>query len=465
VSVSLHWFRSDLRTRDNTALLSAAAEGPVVALFIATPQQWQQHDDAPIKIDFWRRNLAVLEKELRQTGIPLLYASVPLYADIPALLDKLLPSLGVTSLHCNREFPLNELRRDQAVKTMCRGLGIAMHLHDDQVLLPPETVQNRSGEPFKVFTPWSLTVRDRLEEAGVFVAGVPARQVNPLKSLPADCLALDDIDWPAAGADWPALWPAGEQAAQHALAEFSRNRIEAYRETRDLPGTQGTSRISHFLAAGVLSIRDCWQQAAAFHAGTGIHTWQNELLWRDFYKHVMWHFPHVCKLMAWKQDFGHVPWRHDEAEFTSWCNGETGIPIIDAAMHQLLQTGWMHNRLRMIVAMFLSKHLLIDWRWGERWFMQHLIDGDFSANNGGWQWSASTGTDAAPYFRIFNPVTQSRRFDPDGDFIRRYLPALASLDDKSIHDPGLLAPRGYPAPMVDLAFGRERALNAFRKPG
>jgi deoxyribodipyrimidine photo-lyase len=465
VSGALHWFRTDLRIRDNTSLLAAAGNGPVIALFIATPQQWQQHDDAPIKIDFWRRNLAVLEQDLSELSIPLLYAMVPAYTDIPALLEDLLPVLGVTALHCNREFPLNEHNRDKAVAAACRSLGITMHLHDDQVLLPPENVCNKSGEPFKVFTPWSRAVRSRLDVAGVKSAGIPARQDPPSGMTPAGCVALDDIDWPAPEAGWQQLWPAGEKAAQQALAEFCRNRIEAYRESRDLPGINGTSRISHFLAAGVLSIRDCWQQASAFHAGTGIDTWQNELLWRDFYKHVMWHFPRVCRHLPWKQDVSHVPWRHDQEEFGAWCRGETGIPIIDAAMRQLLQTGWMHNRLRMIVAMFLTKHLLIDWHWGERWFMQHLIDGDFAANNGGWQWSASTGTDAVPYFRIFNPLTQSQRFDPEGDFIRQYLPAFASLDGKSIHDPGLLAPQGYPMPMIDLAFGRERALNAFRRPG
>jgi deoxyribodipyrimidine photo-lyase len=177
----------------------------------------------------------------------------------------------------------------------------------------------------------------------------------------------------------------------------------------------------------------------------------------------MWHYPHVCRHQPWKNDVGHVPWRHDHAEFQLWCEGRTGIPIVDAAMQQLVQTGWMHNRLRMITAMFFSKHLLLDWRWGERWFMQHLIDGDFAANNGGWQWSASTGTDAAPYFRIFNPVTQSHRFDAEGVFLRRYLPELATLDNDAIHDPGLLRPAGYPPPMLELAFGRERALQAFKK--
>jgi deoxyribodipyrimidine photo-lyase len=198
------------------------------------------------------------------------------------------------------------------------------------------------------------------------------------------------------------------------------------------------------------------------HSGEGPETWKNELLWREFYRHIVHHAPHVSMKKAFRQELDNIPWRHNQNEFKQWCEGNTGIPIIDAAMRQLLETGWMHNRLRMITAMFLSKHLLIDWRWGEKWFMTHLIDGDFSANNGGWQWSASTGTDAAPYFRIFNPVTQSRRFDESGNFIRRFVKELSSLESKSVHDPGLLKPESYPVPLVDLKFGRERALAAFK---
>ena len=462
MSLALHWFRTDLRLRDNTALLSAAAEGPVLALYIATPRQWQQHDDAGIKLDFWRRNLIALREDLQALGIPLLFAQVPDYAGIPAFMEKLLPTLKIDSLHCNAECPVNEITRDREVKRVCETLCIRMQIHDDQVLLPPQSISNKSGEPFKVFTPWARTVRARLEETGVKVAGQPVPQACPLDLLPQGCITLEDIEWPVQDPDWSQRWPAGEATARQALGNFCRERVSQYDKCRDIPAVDGTSRISHFLASGVLSIRDCWQQSAQFQEGTGVSTWQNELLWHDFYKHVMWHFPHVCKHRAWRSDVSHVPWRHDRNEFASWCNGTTGIPIIDAAMAQLRQTGWMHNRLRMITAMFLTKHLLIDWRWGERWFMQHLIDGDFAANNGGWQWSASTGTDAAPYFRIFNPVTQSKRFDPDGNFIRKFLPQLKELDSRSIHEPGILAPETYPMPIVDLGFGRERALNAFR---
>ncbi|HEX4939054.1 MAG TPA: FAD-binding domain-containing protein, partial [Candidatus Kapabacteria bacterium] len=199
------------------------------------------------------------------------------------------------------------------------------------------------------------------------------------------------------------------------------------------------------------------------HGSTkGVEQWISELGWRDFYKHVMVGWPHVCKHRPFRLETSHIPWRHDEGDFQRWCEGRTGFPLVDAAMRQLRQTGWMHNRLRMVVAMFLTKDLFIDWRWGERFFMQHLIDGDLSANNGGWQWSASTGNDAAPYFRIFNPVLQSERFDPKGNFIREYVPELRHIHDKSIHQPGASLFSEYPAPMVDRRIVKNRVLSHFR---
>jgi deoxyribodipyrimidine photo-lyase len=458
----LHWFRSDLRLSDNTALSAASQAGEAVALYVATPAQWRLHDDAPVKQDYWRRNLQLLESQLRELGIPLLYAQVPAWQDLPQLMQALAPALGVQAVHCNREYPVHEQRRDTAVAAALEAVGIALHVHDDQTLLPPEAVSNKSGQPFKVFTPFSKAVREVLQQAPVTALPLPRRQ--PLPQLPAwpGLCRLAELDWPTPAPFWAQLWPAGEHDAWLILRDFIATRITDYKQQRDFPGIEGTSSLSPQLAAGVLSVRQCWLASQDCEPNGSVFSWQNELLWRDFYKHVMFHFPHVCRGHNWRDDVGHVPWRHDEEDYRRWCEGRTGVPIVDAAMRQLLHTGWMHNRLRMISAMFLSKQLLLDWRWGERWFMQQLVDGDFSANNGGWQWSASTGTDAAPYFRIFNPVTQSARFDPDGGFIRRWVPELASLDAGSIHDPGLLRPQDYPAPMIDLAFGRERALNAFK---
>lgn len=461
MTVALHWFRTDLRVQDNPGLAAAQQSGlPVVGLYIATPEQWDAHDDAPIKRDFWRRNLQALEQALAALGIPLLLLQVPRYRDVVPLLEAVLPALAATELHFNLEVPAHERRRDEAVAALCQRLGVRAQRHLDHLLLPPQSVLNKSGEPFKVFSPFGRAVRALLVDHSPAV--VVGQALPTLPALPQR-RALEALDFGPGDPAWAQRWPAGEPAAQARLLAFCRQRIADYKLARDFPALDATSCLSPYLAAGVLSIGQCWRESARWQEGNGVFSWQNELLWHDFYKYIMWHYPHVCRHLPWRDDVEHVPWRHDAGDFQAWCEGRTGIPIVDAAMRQLLQTGWMHNRLRMIVAMFLSKQLLIDWRWGERWFMQHLVDGDFAANNGGWQWSASTGTDAAPYFRIFNPVTQSERFDPEGRFLRQYLPELAGLDDRSLHAPEAARPAGYPLPIVDLAFGRERALAAFKQ--
>ena len=268
------------------------------------------------------------------------------------------------------------------------------------------------------------------------------------------------------------LWPAGEDEARQRLATFADQQIDYYQDERDFPAKPGTSQLSAYLAAGVISPRQCLHAAlqsnqGEFESGSpGAVTWINELLWREFYKHILVGYPRVSKQRAFRAETEALAWRQVPEELAAWQEARTGLPIIDAAMRQLLETGWMHNRLRMVVAMFLTKNLLIDWREGERFFMRHLIDGDLAANNGGWQWSASTGTDAAPYFRIFNPLSQSEKFDREGLFIKHWLPELAGLDKKAVHNPAALGSlfgvAGYPKPMVDLGRSRDRALAAFR---
>lgn len=453
--------------RDNRGLRAALEAGPTAAVYIATPLQWLMHDDAPIKQDLWRRTLGELRDDLLNRGLRLFFLQVPDYGAVPAALTALCRDLQITALHCNREYPLNERRRDEAVAQALGEVDVACHLHDDRLLVRPERILNGQGEPFKIFTPWARRAREHLsftrppdidelsgqhDHAGAFADVRTGRTVD-----------LTGLDWPTPQSFWARMWPAGELAALSALADFTEARIRDYRQQRDYPALNGTSCLSPYLACGSLSNRQCWRQAGADHEGQGMEAWRTELLWRDFYQYVMLHFPHVCKGWNWRRDMEDIPWRQDEEAFNAWCEGMTGYPVVDAAMRQLKATGWMHNRLRMVTAMFLSKTLLINWRRGEQWFMRHLVDGEFAANNGGWQWSASTGTDAVPYFRIFNPVTQSRRFDARGDFLRRYVPELTSLGDKSIHDPGLLRPADYPPPIVDLKSGRERALAAFSR--
>ncbi len=276
-------------------------------------------------------------------------------------------------------------------------------------------------------------------------------------------------------------FPAGEQAAQKRLQQFVNSLLAAYSVDRNYMAQVGTSHLSPYLRFGMISARQAvvaamQARAELTHADQqkSADSWLNELIWRDFFIHILYHFPFVAK-MSFRERYRDLPWHNVGEAFERWCNGRTGYPLIDAAMRQLSQTGWMHNRARMVVASFLVKDLLIDWRWGERWFMQHLIDGDPAANNGGWQWAAGTGTDAAPYFRIFNPITQSKKFDPAGEFIRRWLPELAAFNDKQIHAPwlvprleqariGCVIGRDYPAPIVDHKLARQRALDFFKLP-
>jgi Deoxyribodipyrimidine photolyase len=266
------------------------------------------------------------------------------------------------------------------------------------------------------------------------------------------------------------LWPAEDRTALDLLDDFIEDKMAHYKTDRDLPAVDGTSRLSPYLNIGVISVRQCMQ--ALFQDGyfqiedVGQQTWLDELLWREFYLQTLFDFPRVSKHQPFKQNTNKIQWRNAPEDLAAWQQGQTGIPIVDAGMRQMLATGWMHNRVRMITAMFLCKNLLIDWRLGESWFMQHLIDGDLAANNGGWQWCASTGMDAVPYFRIFNPVSQSLKFDPNGDYIRKWVPELAHLDAKSIHEPYAKNPDlelDYPKPIVDLKASRVRAIEAFKQ--
>ncbi|WP_172147569.1 deoxyribodipyrimidine photo-lyase [Pseudomonas tumuqii] len=467
----LLWLRTDLRVHDNSALAAAMAAGPTVALFLLSPRQWQAHDDAPSKVDFWLRNLSEVSRELGALNVPLLVRQADHWSEAPRVIAELCQQLQIGSVQVNEEYGVHESRRDQAVAQALDALGINFRSHLDQLLFRPGSVLTKSGGYFQVYSQFRKVCYQRLHSA------LPAQVKRPAAQAPLP-IASDPIADAVAGFAPPAaslrqLWPAGEQEAHRRLQAFADEQINDYQSERDLPGKPGTSRLSAYLAAGVLSPRQCLH--AALHANrgefdsgnSGIVTWINELLWREFYKHILVGYPRVSMHRAFRPDTDVLAWRQAPDELAAWQQGRTGFPLIDAAMRQLLATGWMHNRLRMVVAMFLTKNLLIDWREGERFFMRHLIDGDLAANNGGWQWSASTGTDAAPYFRIFNPLSQSQRFDPDGRFIRHWLPELSGLNNQDIHNPaaigGLFGVADYPRPMVDLGSSRARALAAFKR--
>ena len=466
----LIWLRSDLRVADNSALAAALAEGPCVALYLLTPQQWLAHHDAACKVDFWLRNLVSLREQLGRLNVPLLIRECRDWQEVPAQLLQLCRQLEIRAVHCNEEYGIHETRRDQASAQWLEQHGVAFHAHLDQLLFKPGSVLTQGGHFFQVFSQFRKVCQQRLHHSLPACRPSPAAQA----ALP---IASDAVPASVPGFAVPPdalrqLWPAGEAEAQRRLQRFADEQMERYDRQRDLPAVPGTSQLSAYLAAGVISPRQCLHAALRVNRGEfdsgnpGALCWINELLWREFYKHVLVGYPRVSRQRAFRPETEAVAWRQAPEELAAWQQGRTGIPLVDAGMRQLLATGWMHNRLRMVTAMFLTKNLLIDWREGERFFMQHLIDGDLAANNGGWQWSASTGTDAVPYFRLFNPLSQAQRFDAEGRFIRHWLPELDGLDDRALHNPaalgGLFGAAAYPPPIVDLASSRERALQAFK---
>jgi deoxyribodipyrimidine photo-lyase len=465
------WFRRDLRVQDNTALHEAAraADQGVVGVFLITPGQWVRHDDAPCKVRFWLDNLRELSSSLAKMNIPLLLEEVNTFRAVPKTLADIADRVNAKTVFFNREYEVNEQRRDEATTRRLSKRGIETYAFNDRVLLAPDAVKTKEGRFYTVFSPY--------RKAWLALAGpsswkpIPKPRKQPETRIQSSTVpaSIKGFDF---GSVRPGLWPAGEQVARRRLAAFIAKKAEAYHEQRDFPAASGTSLLSPYLAAGVLSPRQCLRAALAANDGCldggnqGITNWVSELVWRDFYTHVMVGFPRVSMNRPFNLRTERVRWRHDRADLEAWTQGMTGYPLVDAAMRQLRQIGWMHNRLRMVAAMFLTKHLLVDWRLGEQHFMKHLIDGDLAANNGGWQWSASTGTDAAPYFRIFNPYSQSRKFDPQGIFIKRFCPELSGLSGKDLHDPTTLSPSqksrlDYPKPIVDHKQARQRALRSF----
>ncbi|MGE4534197.1 deoxyribodipyrimidine photo-lyase [Halomonas sp.] len=463
---TLMWFRSDLRLHDNRALAAAAQRGPVVAVYLRALPHWRRHGHGANPLDFRARGVAALKEGLEGLNIPLLHRDIDDFAEAPAALLAIARETGAEALHFNREYPVDELARDAAVVEAFEEAGLGATGHHDAVAFAPGELLTGKGDYYGVFTPFARAWHRRLDATRLVLSDAPAPQAtigiasDPLPSLPA----LSDT--PIDGRQWPA----GEAPAADRLERFLRFRGRHYARQRDFPAVRGTSELSPYLALGMISHRQCLQAVLAENDGRlaegdeGLVAWVNELVWREFYRHVAVGFPRVCRHRAFQRHTEALAWRDDEEGFAAWCEGHTGYPIVDAAMRQLVATGWMHNRLRMITAMFLAKHLLIDWRRGEAFFLRHLVDGEFCANNGGWQWAASTGTDAAPYFRIFNPTTQSQRFDPDGCFLAEWLPELAALPAKARHAPprDLLGGSGYPAPIVDHKAARARALDAFK---
>ena len=476
-SSALVWLRRDLRCDDHAALYHALRRYPRV--YCAFVFDTDILDELPSRCDrrveFIHASVLELHQGLQQlaarSGAPdggLIVRHGPALECIVQLAQE----LGVQEVLANRDYEPRAIKRDQSVTQALHALGIAFTDYKDQVLLDRDEVLTQQGRPYSVFTPYKRAWLQRLDDFQLKPYPVD-RYAHRLAPPPADerLPTLSDLGFgPTNLRELPL--PSGMSGAQRLLRDFVP-RMAAYQEARDYPGRKGVSYLSVHLRFGTVSIRQLARLAAkqAEQGCEGAQTWLSELAWRDFYFMILWHHPQVVT-QSFKPEYDGVQWDEAPALWQAWCEARTGYPLVDAAMRQLLQTGYMHNRLRMVVASFLTKDLGIDWRRGERFFAQHLNDYDLAANNGGWQWAASTGCDAQPYFRIFNPVTQSERFDAEGKFIRRYVPELANVPPRFIHAPWRMGPdearrcgvtigANYPVPIVDHALAREATLARF----
>ncbi|SBS28176.1 Deoxyribodipyrimidine photo-lyase [Marinomonas spartinae] len=454
----LVWIRNDLRWQDNPALYFASLKGPIRVIVIATPKQWQEHHESGSKIGLRAGLIRCLFSKLVSLGIPADLIEVDRFKHIPDILCQYCQDNGIKHLWYNQDFPIHERQRDQAVKQALQAIHIEVHPQEPDLIVS-RPVLSQQGTPFKVFTPFYKRWLTMLNEQSIEPLPIPKKQADALSEQPLTMI------WQQPFRD--DLWKPDQDKANQTLWQFCHRKEDLYDKQRDFPMTPGTSTLSPYLALGALGPREC-VYAIAYVCNEQGRSWQDsiwlkELAWRDFYRQLMLHFPTLSKHKPFKPETDRIVWRDNKAERLAWQKGQTGFPIVDAAMRQLNQTGWMHNRLRMITASFFSKLLFADWHHGEQYFMSKLIDGEFAANNGGWQWSASTGCDAAPYFRVFNPTRQSERYDAKGEFIRRFVPELKSLDNKSIHNPSTdqRDALGYPNPIVDYKTARKAAIEAF----
>ena len=446
----LFWHRRDLRLADNLGLAAVSAITPeVMGVFVLDPAELEHPNMAPARRWFLLESLRELQQRWRQAGSQLLL----LEGNPVELLPRLAQQLGAAGVAWNRDVEPLVRQRDRELATALKAIGVRVAADWDQLLVPPEQLKTGGGDPYRVYGPYW-----RSWEKQPKAQPVPAPSaLKPLPELDLSGLpVLDEVPIePWEGADLCPCRP-GEAAALEQLEQFSARAMEHYGEGRNLPGDEGTSTLSAALRAGSLSPRTAWaaslevlSHCRSDEQRQSVTVWQQELAWREFYQQALFHFPELAD-GPYRPQWRQFPWEDDPARLKAWQEGLTGVPIVDAAMRQLVQTGFMHNRCRMIVASFLVKDLICDWRHGEAFFMAHEVDGDLAANNGGWQWSASSGMDPKP-LRIFNPFTQASKFDPEANYIRRWLPELAHINTKDLitGDIGALERRGYPEPIVN----------------
>ena len=464
---SIIWFRRDLRLADNPALSAGLERGEVVPVFVIDPKLLQSERVSEKRIAWLVANLRALDVSLRERGAQLIVRR----GDPAKVLWQLAQDTHSTQVLFNLDVTPYARTRDRRVALELEQNGLSVEAFDDITLHHPEDVVTMTGRPYQVFTAfkraWLALPKPSADETPTLPEAL-ALSIPPVESLP--------LDFGEVAIDLP---PAGEAAAIDRLNDFLEETIFGYGEGRNLLDRAATSFLSPYLRFGAISIRQAyWGAQAAIDlaedaaAKAGAESWLNELIWREFYMALLYHFPHTIQRPL-REQYTNFAWLADDEAFAAWCEGRTGYPVVDAAMRCLNTTGWLHNRARMIVASFLTKDLLIDWRKGEQYFMQQLIDGDSAANAGGWQWAAGVGADAQPFFRVFNPTLQGQRFDPDGTFVRQWLPELARVPDRLVHEPwkmtsleqreaGCLIGHNYPAPIIDHHFARNRALQHYR---
>ncbi|HEU5165781.1 MAG TPA: deoxyribodipyrimidine photo-lyase [Chitinophagaceae bacterium] len=426
--VNIFWFRRDLRLHDNAGLYHSLKEGkPVVPIFIFDRNILDELEDrSDRRVEFIHLSLAQIQKQLTAIGSTLDVR----YGFPQEIWKQVVRDYKVEEVYTNHDYEPYARKRDADIAKMLKTNNISFHSFKDQVIFEKDEVLKDDGKPYTIFTPYSRKWKATLTDFYFSSYTVKQYFSNFLKQPEKNILSLNQMNFKAAGQSFPEK-------------KWKTEIIKHYKEQRDYPAVEGTSRLSVHLRFGTISIRELVREAGKLNK-----TFLNELIWRDFYQMILWHFPHVIG-RSFKPEYDKIKWRNNEKEFDAWCKGETGYPIVDAGMRELNATGFMHNRVRMIVASFLTKHLLIDWRWGEAYFAKKLLDFDLAANNGGWQWAAGSGCDAAPYFRIFNPSLQTEKFDPELKYIRKWVPEFEELT--------------YPQPIVDHEFSRKRCLEAYSK--
>ena len=427
--ISIFWFRRDLRLHDNAALYHALKSGnPVLPIFIFDKKILDKLEDKKDRrVEFIHNVISEIQVELQQLGSTILVK----YGTPEEIFPTLLNEYDVSAIYTNHDYEPYAHERDEAVREYVNSEGTEFHTYKDQVIFEKNEVLSGGGTPYTVFTPYSRKWKEKVDE--FYLKPYPTEEYfnNFLKTETIKIPTLQEMGFEAVGEPFP-------------TKEVRENIVKNYAEQRDFPAIEGTSRMSVHLRFGTVSIRELARKAQKLS-----ETWLNELIWRDFYFNILHHFPHVGQGEGFRRQYDKIEWRNNEIEFQKWCEGKTGYPIVDAGMRQLNETGFMHNRVRMITASFMIKHLLIDWRWGEAYFAKKLLDYDLSANNGGWQWAAGSGCDAAPYFRVFNPTLQTQKFDKKLEYIKKWVPELNSFD--------------YSEPIVNHEFARKRVLEVYQK--